>query len=421
MLRPRRPRSALSSLSLHDSCHSNTVTKASTTSATTTTTTRWICPDVVSMDDSQSSCYSDSDDEEYNISEMKPPLHHIIITSEERKKDDIIPLCRVFQNRDQRNAQRALVLRTIMTLITMAAIAMNYISSTASTHNIDSIPSSSNTLSAIVTNEDSKSSSTKVRKRRLVEIPIPKMINSSGSTTISSASSSAHTSIRQSTPQKVGSTAVTVSIAQKAKIHRDAMKRLMEQYGNGPHLVEFQIRIWPENDPTNVGNSIVSYFTIEMAPVHMMPLSVHRFLQQVSDGLWDNTSFYMNAPHLIAAHPISANGRISKPRHLFLPPTSISHYTEYNSAYPHFKYTMGFVGNGPEFYINKVMNPQHTDPCFANVVIGRSIIDALFRMRGHDRTPDRIRPVEIITTRIIPRTHLHPAAMDEYVRTTILP
>jgi hypothetical protein len=82
---------------------------------------------------------------------------------------------------------------------------------------------------------------------------------------------------------------------------------------------------------------------------------------------------------------------------------------------------LGFVGNGPEFYINKVVNPQHTDPCFANIVIGRSIVDTLFRIRGHDRTPDRIRPIEIITARIIQRNQLHPMAMDEYVRTTIQP
>jgi hypothetical protein len=142
----------------------------------------------------------------------------------------------------------------------------------------------------------------------------------------------------------------------------------------------------------------------------------------VSNKFWDNTSFFMNVPHLFAAHPISADGRISKPRHLFVPPsTEASYYTEYNTAYPHSKYTLGFVGNGPEFYINKVSNPQHTDPCFANVVIGRSIMDELFQMRGHHRTPDRIRPVEIITARIIQRNHLHPIALEEYVRTTLPP
>ena len=378
------------------------------------------------MDESQSSSYSDSDDEEYTISEMTQQSQHLIILNSidrrEKEEDIMIPLCRVYQNRDKQNVQRALVVRTVMTLITVAAIAMSYISSATSNHNMEVVPNSSNSEASTAIDAREKTSSNKVqiRRRRLVEIPIPKKIYNTVPTSIGSTSTI--TNIRPGISQTRGSTAATISIAQKAKIHRDAMKRLMVQYGMGPHLVEFQIRIWPENDTTISVEPIVSYFTIEMAPIHMMPLSVHRFLQQVSDELWDNTSFFMNVPHLFAAHPISANGRTSKPRHLFTPPsTSISYYTEYNTAYPHYKYTLGLVGNGPEFYINKATNLHHTDPCFGNVVIGRSIVDALFRMRGRDRTPDRIRPVEIITARIIQRNQLHPVAMDEYVRTTLPP
>ena len=424
MLRPRRPRSANSSISLHDSCHSNTVTMVA--SLTTPAATRWSCPDVILIDDSQSASYSDSDDEEYAISEMKHPQHY---GTEQREKEDIIiPLCRVSQNREKQNIRRVLLVRALMTLITLAAIAINYMisaSNPATSNNTDLVQS--RIPIAASTNE----SNVRIRKRRLVEIPISKMIQNAVPTTATTSTATVSRTIRPKTIQHKN-VAAFVSIAQKAKIHRGAMKRLIDQYGMGPHLVEFQIRIWPENEnQKNVGQQqqpTISYFTVEMAPAHMMPLSVHRFLQQISDESWDNTSFFMNAPHLIAAHPVSANSRISKPPHLFIPPTSTLTtqsssllYTEYNSAYPHLKYTLGFVGNGPEFYINKVMNPQHTDPCFANVVIGRNIVDNLFHIRGHDRTPGRIRPVEIITARIIQRNQLHSVAMEEYVRTTIQP
>ena len=400
MLRPRRPRSTLSSTSMQDSCHSHT-------------TWKWNCPDMALIDDSQSSSYSDSsDDEEYSISELKHPQHRQSCL-ESGEKEDSKPLCRVPPNRDKLNAKRALAVRTIMTLITVAAVALSYLSAATSDNSEVMIDPRISTDRAVNTNE---SSGSRIRKRRLVEIPIRKQ-----TTKVVPKTTTTSKSIRQG-----GDNAVPVSIAQKAKLHRDSMQRLIHQYGIGPHLVEFQIRIWPENDSsgTSVGEPkpIISYFTIEMAPVHMMPLSVHQFLEQVANKLWDETSFFMNVPHLIAAHPVSANGRRTKPRHLFTtitPPSSL--YSEFNSAYPHLQYTLGFVGNGPEFYINKVTNPHHSDPCFANIVIGRSIIDALFRTRGHDRTPERIRPVEIVTARIIQRDSLHPTAMEEYVRTTIPP
>ncbi len=364
------------------------------------------------IDDSQSSSYADSsDDEEYAISELKQP-RHCQPYLESREKEDNIPLCRVSQNRDRLNAKRALAVRMIMTLITVAAVAMSYLSAATSDNNEVMIDPRISTDRAVNTNGSSGSG---IRKRRLVEIPIPKQITKVVPTTTTTSKS-----IRQS-----GDDTVPVSIAQKAKVHRDSMQRLIHQYGIGPHLVEFQIRIWPENDSsgTSVGEPkpINSYFTIEMAPIHMMPLSVHQFLEQVANKLWDDTSFFLNVPHLIAVHPVSANGRLTRPRHLFTTTTPPSSYTEFNSAYPHLKYTLGFVGNGPELYINKVANPQHSDPCFANVVIGRSIIDALFRMRGHDRTPERIRPVEIVSARIVQRDSLHPTAMEEYVRTTVPP
>jgi hypothetical protein len=42
-------------------------------------------------------------------------------------------------------------------------------------------------------------------------------------------------------------------------------------------------------------------FTLEMAPISMMPHSIHLFLQQVSYGLWNKRWFYIHGPHVLLA------------------------------------------------------------------------------------------------------------------------
>jgi cyclophilin family peptidyl-prolyl cis-trans isomerase len=302
-------------------------------------------------------------------------------------------LCKVSDNRAKVLAQRTLLVRTMMTLFAIVVVAISVITSDGERREVR-IPKT--TPSA---------ASNQVRKRRLVEIRSPRNLP---------------TAVRGS----IRNTVVRdgIGIAQKARQQRDAMNRLVEQFGDGPYLVEFETRTWSDDDDTatKVSTPLVRFFTIEMAPSHMMPITVHLFLQQVSNRLWDNTSFYLNAEHLFAAHPVSPNGMISK-RSLFTT-TNLETlpFPEYNNAYPHLPYTLGLVGNGPEFYINKLFN-QHLDPCFAQVVIGRSTVDALFQMRGHDRTPSRIRPVEIVKARIIQRSKLLPNALNEYLRTSISP
>ena len=188
---------------------------------------------------------------------------------------------------------------------------------------------------------------------------------------------------------------------------KNARQQINEKYGAGPHLVEFVLHFWEGNLSTE------HFFTIEMAPAEIMPVAVWNFLEQVNAGLWDGTSFHINADHVLAVRSVSGNGQVNK-RDMFdklglatLP------VPEFNSAYPHLPYTLGFVGRGPAFYINKVHN-EHDDACFGNVVVGRSTIDTMGKMRGYDHDPIRIRPVDIVSARIASPEHLNTGAMVEY-------
>ena len=146
-----------------------------------------------------------------------------------------------------------------------------------------------------------------------------------------------------------------------------------------------------------------------------MPASVLVFLQQVKLGLWSETSFHLNAEHVIAARPVSGDGQISKLDRFEASGVGKMPFLEYSEGYPHLPYTLGFIGKGPAFYINKKHN-LHQDACFANVVVGRSTIDTIAQMRGLDSDPSRIRPITIKGARIVQLDDLSDRAMSEYMQ-----
>jgi hypothetical protein len=108
-------------------------------------------------------------------------------------------------------------------------------------------------------------------------------------------------------------------------------------------------------------------------------------------------------------------------------------FPEYNPKYPHAKYTVGFAGKGPTFYINALDNsddhgpggqnhhllPEDADPCFAKVIKGHHVVDKLVELgpiqtktaRGanhpwadEDHRSTRIVSVQIISTPNDPTT-----------------
>lgn len=143
-----------------------------------------------------------------------------------------------------------------------------------------------------------------------------------------------------------------------------------------------------------------SSFTVEMHSLDYMPHSVLTFLEQISHGLWDNTYFITNAPHILL---------ISTVQDIDQKPYNFSHisdfeavgldhllFQEYHEQYPHKPMTLGFAGRpaGPNFYINKIDNTfihgpggqahheidEEADPCFATVVAGKEILTRIFAL-----------------------------------------
>ena len=130
-------------------------------------------------------------------------------------------------------------------------------------------------------------------------------------------------------------------------------------------------------------------FTVETAPLDLMPHSVYFFMQMVKAQAWDDTVFTYSPNHIFA-EPRDSKG--NDKRNLFSAKgISTLSFPEYNHDYPHHKYTLGFGGKpgGPIFYINTEDNRvihgpgtpsqydlgDEADPCFARVVEGYNVID----------------------------------------------
>jgi hypothetical protein len=176
----------------------------------------------------------------------------------------------------------------------------------------------------------------------------------------------------------------------------------IDKFGPGPHYAEFEVDIW------NGDQVETRYFTVETAPFEYMPASVFLFLEQVDNGLWDGSSFHINAPHVLLAQPLTSHPveeqPFSKMERMGL---ARGPFAEYNEDYPHTAYTLGYGGGsdtpGPNFYINKLDNTDHHEgePCFSKVIIGRDTIDRMGKLKGSAKHPFYIQPVDIITVRLV--------------------
>lgn len=174
-------------------------------------------------------------------------------------------------------------------------------------------------------------------------------------------------------------------------MQKKAKKEIIAKFGPGPHKVKIELEFNPEEVPDGTETS----FTIELAPIDLMPYTVNHFLQQVSLGLWNGCSFHRNAHHVVQGGPIT--------NHLN-PGTHLNEgfkkadlgsvvFQEYHKDFPHKKYTMGYAGRpgGPDFYVSTVDNTRNhgpggqssyamkseADPCFAKVIEGFEAIDRM--------------------------------------------
>lgn len=208
---------------------------------------------------------------------------------------------------------------------------------------------------------------------------------------------------------KVRQDAINVSqkLLQK-RIQRESHREMLERFGPGPHRVEFNIILVPGE---------IHSFIIQLAPLHIMPHSVHIFLEQVHHKLWDNCVFAINAPHILQAGPYLKDGRkdITRLRKFEHHELDTISFQEYAPEFPHAKYTIGLSGRpgGPDFYVNKQDNSMHhgpggqerhilaeeADPCFAFVVSGFDVIDKIYLRET--RSDLLVEPVVIQSARLI--------------------
>mmetsp|Transcript_32234 Transcript_32234/g.37584 ORF Transcript_32234/g.37584 Transcript_32234/m.37584 type:complete len:359 (+) Transcript_32234:81-1157(+) len=189
------------------------------------------------------------------------------------------------------------------------------------------------------------------------------------------------------------------------EIKRTDKNAVLEKFGEGPYKVEFQLDFPPEEVPSGTADS----FIIEMAPLDLMPHTVHFFLEQASRGLFDGSSFHRNARHVLQGGPISnhlnPNENVRK-KFKQADLMSVS-FQEYHPDFPHVKYTLGYAGRpgGPDFYVSTLDNTKNhgpggqtayavqseADPCFAKVVKGFDAVDRMHQMSVQEGGYNRLK------------------------------
>ena len=127
--------------------------------------------------------------------------------------------------------------------------------------------------------------------------------------------------------------------------------------------------------------------SLETAPVALMPHAVHVFLDAAitrKDEHW-KCAFHRNAGHVLQAF-LRAGGAEGLA------------FQEYDAAFPHEKFTLGFAGRpgGPEFYVSTVDNVANhgpgsqgskteADSCFAKVVAGFDVVKKMQKQPTKER------------------------------------
>lgn len=198
------------------------------------------------------------------------------------------------------------------------------------------------------------------------------------------------------------------------------------RYGPGPkYYVEMKLAFNSEsNIVQDATTEIEDTVWLETASIEEMPHSVHFFLEQVSNGVYDNTAFYRNAPRFVQAGPGQDAQRVEQ---LEREQPSLAHvlFQEHSRNLNHQQYTLGYPGRpgGPDFYLNLQDNSkQHglgadlthrsefmieADPCFARIIRGFNTLERIHRSNvqeedGFSRRKQyqMVHPVTIVSMRV---------------------
>jgi Cyclophilin type peptidyl-prolyl cis-trans isomerase/CLD len=271
---------------------------------------------------------------------------------------------------------------------------------------------------------------------------------------------------RQSSEDELFTRLRQIRTAQEQEENRQRQKRrelvqlirtlAYRQFGTGPHEVEFAVRFYGSSTSTSrstngtaqlqrqlasSSNANASYeegyFVVRMARLDSaMAVSSFWFLQQVDRGLWDRTSFSINAPHTLLAQPVS----VAEEHHLAkeeapTPSTMVSRLPEmeavglgrlpFVTAVPgaderpidgdpkmrKARYTLSYGASpataGSFFFVAKrdgsTPSNLHGDGqnVFARVVEGFDVVDRIAAMDTNPVDFRLARPVEIVSVSIV--------------------
>ncbi|KAL3902718.1 MAG: hypothetical protein SGILL_010724 [Bacillariaceae sp.] len=124
---------------------------------------------------------------------------------------------------------------------------------------------------------------------------------------------------------------------------------LKHRYGHE----HFRIRVdvtYPSSIKSATSKS--DHFTIELAPIDLIPCSVFYFLEIART--YQSGSFHRNAGHVLQAQASSAASK----NHKSMP------FQEYSPDFPHAKYTIGYAGrpSGPGWYVSIQDNTRNHGP-----------------------------------------------------------
>lgn len=169
----------------------------------------------------------------------------------------------------------------------------------------------------------------------------------------------------------------------------------MSRYGPGPHRVRFTAKL---------SASDTRSFVVELYSVDKLPHSLYFFLDLVAAHTWDDTVFLHHMAHVMATAPIDYFTQKIKHSHFYSLGWNSLGFPEHSDEFKHEKYTLGFAGQGPTFYINTVDNsyvhgqgsqnhhllPYDADPCFGKVVEGFDVVDDIAKLgRQHHQLTEQ--------------------------------
>lgn len=183
------------------------------------------------------------------------------------------------------------------------------------------------------------------------------------------------------------------SATYKKSIQKLSSYAMLERFGPGPHHVEIVLAFDPASGTKMMDDGNNNKIILELAKAEEMPHSVFWFLEQVTRGLFDGTSFHRNAVHVVQGGPHTnfMSAPDTNPYNRFQR-SGFEHvmFQEYHSNWSHQPYTIGYAGRpagGPDFYFNMLDNARvhgpggqvsaEAEPCFGKVIAGFDLVDRM--------------------------------------------